>query len=188
MKRFSLGILLIVFSSVVVFSQTTTGRLSGTISSPDGVLPGATVTATDTKTGKELTTTTSGEGAFVFPQIEFGTYTVKVTAKGFKSFVANEVKIDVGREYTLSPTLELGKVEETVTVTAGADVVTSTSAQVSNTVSPQQILSLPLITRNPLSLTTLQAGVASNPFQNTSINGLRTTLTNITRDCINIQD
>jgi len=188
MKRFFIGLLFVVFTSVVVFAQTTTGRLSGTVSSPDGVLPGATVAATDNKTGKELTTTTNGDGSFLFPQLEFGTYTVKVTASGFKTFIANEVKIDVGREYTLAPILELGNVSESVTVTAGADVVTSTSAQISNTVSPQQILSLPLVTRNPLTLTTLQAGVASNPFQNTSINGMRTTLTNITRDGINIQD
>src|SRR5260221_10086484 len=188
MNRFLVSLLMLFALSAAVLSQTTTGRLAGTISSPDGVLPGATVTAIDKSTGKELTTTTNGEGAFLFPQIEFGTYTIKVTASGFKSYIANEVKIDVGREYTLSPTLEIGSPEASVTVTAGADVITSTSAQVSNTVSPQQILSLPLITRNPLSLTTLQAGVASNPFQNTSINGMRTTLTNITRDGINIQD
>ena len=88
----------------------------------------------------------------------------------------------------LNPVLELGGVEETVTVTAGADIITSSTSQVTNTVSPQQILSLPLITRNPLNLTTLQPGVASNPFQGTSINGLRTTMTNITRDGISIQD
>ena len=70
-------------------------------------------------------------------------------------------------------------------------MVTSTSAQITNTVSPQQILSLPLVTRNPLTLTQLQAGTApsaASPFQVTSINGMRTTLTNITRDGINVQD
>jgi hypothetical protein len=169
-------------------AQTTAGRLSGVVSGPDGVLPGATVTVTDNKTGKELTVVTGGEGNFLFPQLEFGAYTVKITASGFKTYVANEVKIDVGREYNLTPTLEVGSVQETVTVTAGADVVTNNTAQVSNTVSPQQILSLPLLTRNPLSLTNLQAGVASNSAQNTTINGMRTTFTNITRDGINIQD
>ncbi len=175
--------------SFAVIGQTTTGRLAGTVSGPDGVLPGATVTATDNKTGKELTVTADGEGNFLFPQLEFGAYTVKVTSSGFKTFVANEVKIDVGRDYTLSPTLEIGDVSAEVVVTAGADVVTASTAQVSNTVSPQQILSLPLITRSPLQLTSLQAGVApANGAQLTTINGLRTTFTNITRDGINIQD
>ena len=189
-KTFSIIILLSAFI-VTAVAQTTTGRLSGTVSSPDGLLPNATVVARDNKTGKELTATTTESGTFLFSQLEFGTYTVTVTSAGFKTFIANEVKIDVGREHTLNPSMEIGAVEENVTVTAGADVVTATTAQVSSTVSPQQILSLPLITRNPLALTALQAGVApsaASPFQNTSINGLRTSLTNITRDGINIQD
>ncbi len=188
MKKFLLIALTILMSLTFALAQTTTGRLNGTVSGPDGVLPNATITAKDTTTGKTQTTTSKDDGTFLFTQVEFGTYTVTVAANGFKTFVANDVKIDVGRDYSLNPALEIGNIQETVTVTAGADVVTSTSAQVSNTISPQQILSLPLITRNPLSLTTLQAGVASNPFQNTSINGMRTTLTNITRDGINIQD
>ncbi|HEY0429113.1 MAG TPA: carboxypeptidase-like regulatory domain-containing protein [Pyrinomonadaceae bacterium] len=188
MKKILLSFLLILASFAAVVAQTTTGRLSGTVSTTDGVVPGATVIATDNKTGKELTATTNDSGEFVFPQLEFGTYTVKISAAGFKTFVANEVKVDVGREYTLDQKLEVGNVQETVTVTAGADVVQANTAQVSNTVSPQQILSLPLITRNPLALTTLQSGVASNSAQATTINGMRTTFTNITRDGINIQD
>ena len=188
MLRIPMIILLLLAFVYLATGQTTTGRLSGTVSGPDGVLPGATVTATANQTAKELTVTTDDSGNFVFPQLEVGNYTVKVTSSGFKTFIANQVKIDVAREYNLTPTLELGDVQETVTVTAGADVITSTTSQVSNTVSPQQILSLPLIERNPLNLTTLQPGVASNPFQGTSINGLRTTMTNITRDGISIQD
>ena len=188
MKRFLTAFLLVGFVTVFAFAQGTTGGLQGTVSGPDGALPGATVTVTDTKTGKELTSTTNEEGFFNFTQLEFGTYTVRITANGFKTLVANELKIDVGRVANLSPTLEIGDISAEVVVTAGADIVTSTTAQVSNTVSPQQILSLPLLTRNPLSLTTLQAGVSSNSAQNTTINGMRTTFTNITRDGINIQD
>ena len=162
--------------------------LIGVMHGPDGVLPNATVTAKDTKTGKVQTVVSSGDGAFIFPQLDFGTYTVTITASGFKTYVANEVKIDVGRDYSLDPALQVGDVSANVTVTAGEDVVTSTSAQVSNTVSSQQILTLPLITRNPIELVKLQAGTTSNTFQLTTINGMRTTLTNITRDGINIQD
>src|SRR5687768_2695024 len=188
MKEFSISLLLVAVSFVHIIGQTSTGRLVGTVSTADGVLPGATVTVTDNATGKEQTITTNESGSFTFPQLEAGTYTVKISGPGFKTYVASDLKIDVGREYSLNPLLEIGSVQETVTVTVGADVVTATSAQVSNTVSPQQILALPLIARNPLALTTLQAGVQSNPFQNTTINGMRTTMTNITRDGINIQD
>lgn len=188
MKRFSIAFMLVVLSSAIALAQGTTGSLKGTVSGPDGVLPGATVVATDTNTRREQTVTSGGDGAFAFNQLEFGTYTIRVTAAGFKTLIANEQKIDVGREATLNLTLEIGDVTAEVVVTAGADVVTSTTAQVSNTVSPQQILSLPLLVRNPLALTSLQAGVSSNSAQNTTINGMRTTFTNITRDGINIQD
>lgn len=188
MKRILVSLILVITSVLCVTAQTSTGRLSGTVSGPDGVLPGATVTVKFDQTGRELTATTNGAGSFVFAQLEVGTYSVSVTAAGFKTFIATNLKVDVAREYTLNPTLELGEIQETVTVTAGADVITSTTSQVTNTVSPQQILSLPLLTRNPLDLTTLQPGVASNPFQGTSINGLRTTMTNITRDGISIND
>lgn len=188
MKKLFASILFVLVSIALVSAQTSTGSLTGTVSSADGSLPGATVTVTDNATGKVQTVTTNESGSFTVPQLEAGTYTVTVTSSGFKTFVANEVKIDLGREYSLNPALEIGSLQETVTVTAGADVITATSAQVSNTVSPQQILSLPLIARNPLALTTLQAGVQSNAFQNTTINGMRTSFTNITRDGINIQD
>ncbi|NOT47927.1 MAG: carboxypeptidase regulatory-like domain-containing protein, partial [Acidobacteria bacterium] len=153
MKRFSIALVLIVLSSAIALAQGTTGSLKGTVSGPDGVLPGATVTATDANTSREQTVTSGSDGSYRFTQLEFGTYTIKVTATGFKTLIANAQKIDVGREAALDLTLEVGEVSAEVVVTAGADVVTSTTAQVSNTVSPQQILSLPLLVRNPLALT-----------------------------------
>ena len=123
MKRFLTAFLLVVFSAAVAMAQGTFGRLSGTVSGPDGALPGATVTATDASTGKEYTVTTNEEGFYNFPQLEFGTYTIRVTASGFKTLIANEQKIDVGREATLNPVLEIGDVSAEVVVTAGADIV-----------------------------------------------------------------
>ena len=189
MQKVFYAVLALCLFAASAFAQTTAGRLVGTVSSPDGVLPGATVVARDNQTGREQTVTAKGDGSFTFPQLEVGTYTVTVTAPGFKTFVATELKIDVGREYSLAATLEVGGVEESVTVTAGADVINATSPTLSNTVSPQQIKELPLVARNPLNLINLQAGTTGTQgFQLTSINGMRTTMTNTTRDGINIQD
>jgi hypothetical protein len=176
----------VLFSAVAVMAQGTTGKLSGTVAGPDGLLPGAKVTATDNSTGKELSVVTNESGFYQFPQLEFGTYTIRITANGFKTLVGNEQKIDVGRDAQFNATLEVGDVSAEVVVTAGVDVVTSNTAQVSSTISPQQIMSLPMLTRSPLALTLLQAGTSSNGL--TTINGMRTTMTNITRDGINIQD
>ncbi len=188
MKRLILAIFVLCAWAMTALAQSNTGRLVGSVSGPDGVLPGATVVVTDNQTGRARTVATSGEGAFILSQLDIGTYRVTVSAPGFKAFTANDLKIDVGAEYSLNVSLEVGDAAESVTITAGADVVNATNAQLSNTVSPRQILELPLNGRDPTTLIRLQAGVASNGAQNLSINGQRPTFTNITRDGINIQD
>ena len=131
------------FCAVLTFAQGTSGTLSTTVSSPDGVLPGATVTATDNKTGREVTAVTNESGNYSFPQLEFGTYTVRATGSGFKTFVANDVKVDAGREVSLNPVLEIGGVNEEVTVTAGAEAINSTNAEITTTISQEQIRKFP---------------------------------------------
>ncbi len=68
MKKFLVITFVILTTAVLAFAQTSTGRLSGVVSSPDGVLRGATITATDNNTGRSQTVTSGGEGAFLFPQ------------------------------------------------------------------------------------------------------------------------
>src|SRR4029453_2029359 len=101
-----MSLFFVLFASLgSAFAQTNTGRLIGTVASPDGVVAGANVTVTDDKTGKERVAVTAGDGTFTVPQLEVGTYTVKVTTNGFKTFTATSVKIDIGREYSLAVTL-----------------------------------------------------------------------------------
>lgn len=185
MKRFLTAGALVMISSLILVAQTTTGRLLGTVSGPDGLLPGATVTVTDNQTNRELTTVAGSDGSFQFEQLSFGTYTVRISQQGFKTFVATDVKIDANRDYTLKPVLEVGSVDVEVTVQAGADIVNSSNAELATTVSPRQVLELPINGRNPLALLNLQAGVNAT---SSSINGQRSSSANYTRDGINVQD
>jgi hypothetical protein len=188
MKRLASTTLALCVFALAVFAQSNTGRLVGTVSGPDGVIPGATVTITDNKTGKVKTVTTSGEGAYAVPQLEVGMYTVKISATGFKTFTATDLKIDIGQEYSLNPTLEIGSTEESITITAGTDLINAANAELNTTISPQQIKDLPLNGRNPLNLIAMQAGTSSNNAQTMSINGQRASFTNIMRDGINVND
>lgn len=188
MKRFAIAVVLGLFATVFTFAQTNTGRLVGTVSATDGVLPGATVTLTDNKTGKQTTTTTGSEGNFAFPQLDYGDYTLKVSANGFKTKTTTDVKIIGGQTYSLNVVLEAGQVSEEVTVSAGQEIINSNNPEIGNTVNSRQLTELPLNGRNPLNLILLQSGTASNPSQNTTINGVRTSGTNIVRDGINVQD
>jgi hypothetical protein len=184
-KKILVLLLAACLQTLTAIAQNTTGRLTGTVSSPDGVLPGATVTATDQKTGRSLTAVTNESGAFQFPQLEFGDYRVTVSATGFKTFIASDVKIDVGREYTLNPQLEVGQISEEVTVSAGTEEINASNAELSTTISQEQIRDLPLNGRNPLDLINLQAG--ANRTTN-SINGQRSSSTDFRRDGLNVQD
>jgi hypothetical protein len=178
-------VLLVCLSALPVFSQSTTGRLVGTVSDASGVIPGATVVAKDDQTNKERTTTTSGDGSFALAQLDVGTYTVTITAPGHKLFTVSGVKIDIGKDYSLDTALELGEINENVTIIAGEDIVNSTNAELSNTVSQRQVLELPLNGRNPLTLLNTIAGANATSV---SINGQRSSSTNYTRDGINVQD
>ena len=185
MKKFMLACVGLCILAVSAFAQNTQGRLVGTVAGPDGNIAGASVTAKDNQTGKEYAVQASGDGTFSITQLEFGTYTVTITAQGFKTFTTTDLKIDANRDYTLNAMLEVGDIKETVTVVAGADVVNSSNAELSNTISTKQVKELPINGRNPLALLNLIAG--SNPTSG-SINGQRTSSVNYTRDGLNVQD
>ena len=188
MKRFVFALLALMVFSVSAFAQSNTGRLVGTVSDPSGVIPGASVVVTDNQTARERTVTASDDGSFTVAQLDAGTYTVKISAPGHRTATITDVKIDVGREYTLNHVLEVGEVNENVTIVGGADVINASTAELSNTVGPRQLVELPLNGRNPLNLVGLQAGTSQNGAQTTHINGQRSTFTNVTRDGLNIQD
>ena len=185
MKKFTSALLALCLLGVSAFAQASQGRLVGSVAGPDGNIPGASVTAKDNLTGKEQTVQASGDGTFTIPQLEAGIYTVTISAQGFKTTTNTNVKIDVGRDYTLNVTLEVGNVSETVEVIAGADVVNASNAELSTSVTPRQVKELPINGRNPLSLLNLIAGSNST---SSSINGQRSSSVNYTRDGLNVQD
>jgi hypothetical protein len=187
MKKVLMILNILMYASLSL-GQSSTGQLVGIVSGADGVIPEALVIVVDMKTGKERSVITSKEGFYSIPQLEVGLYSARVSAKGFKTYVIGNLKIDVGKVYSFNPTLELGSLQEQVSVIAGADTVNSTGADISNIISPQQLQTLPLNARNPLVWISLQAGSSSNGAQNLSINGQRSSFTNITRDGLNIQE
>lgn len=184
------AIALVVLWSAVALAQVSFGRLAGTVFDNSGaVLPGVTVTLSNEQRGQTQTTITAETGAFVFPQVQPGLYTVTMTLSGFRTAEFSQVEIHVGVERSLTARLEVGQVTETVTVSVGDTVVQTTTPEVTQTVVERQIKDLPLDGRNPIELIRLQAGVPGIVNRTTTaINGGRPTWTQITQDGINIQD
>ena len=180
----------VVVWSAVISAQASFGRLAGTVFDNTGaVLPGVTVTLASELTAQTQTTTTTETGAFLFPQVQPGLYTVTMTLSGFKTASFTQVEVNVGAERSLTARLEVGQLAETITVTAGGSLVQTTTPEVTQTVVQRQIVDLPLEARNPIELIRLQAGVPGIVNRTTTaINGGRPTWTQITQDGINIQD
>src|SRR5215510_16386102 len=96
-RTFLIAITAGILWSAVAFAQVSFGRLAGTAFDSSGaVLPGVTVTLTNNERGQTQTTTTSETGAFVFPQVQPGVYTVTMALSGFSTAEFSEVEIHVG--------------------------------------------------------------------------------------------
>ncbi len=191
MNKVVLGTLTFLVLIASVLAQAPLGRIVGVVRDPaSAIVPGATVIITNEATGQQIhTITTNSEGAFTIAQLSPASYTVKVEASGFKTAVYNQVTVEASRDYSLTATLEVGQANETVQVTAGTDLVNTSSPELSTTVIRRQIVDLPLNGRNPIELIRLQAGVVGLPTRtSTTINGGRPSWTQLTQDGINIQD
>ncbi|MBI3697812.1 MAG: TonB-dependent receptor, partial [Acidobacteria bacterium] len=171
-------------------AQTATGRLTGSVSDPEGLaVVDAKIAVKGEATGVSLTGSTNALGAFSFTDVPPGEYSIEVSAANFRRQLIRRFKVDVAKENVLPPVrLDLGPVTETVEVKAEVGQVQSTNAELAATVTMQQIQHLPLTERNPLSLIALEAGVVQNGRSPTVINGQRTSFSNVTLDGINIQD
>jgi hypothetical protein len=186
----ALATVFVVLSAAVATAQTTLGRVSGSVlDSSGGALPGVTVTITNENTNQVDTTVSGENGSYVFPQVPAGSYKVDFALQGFKTASYRNVTVNVGQEFSLTPRLELGALNEQVEVTAGSALVSTTSPEVTATVLQKQVLDIPLANRDLVNLIRLQPGVQSMTNRaNTVINGGRPTWTTVTLDGINIQD
>ena len=123
-------------------------HIKGTVTDPAGaVVAKANVTATNEATGVKYTTTSQGDGGYLFPQLPIGTYTVTVTAPGFKEFQAKGIVLNISQEYVETAVLSVGATSDVVEIRADAVQVNTTDMQLSNIVNSSQMVELPLINR-----------------------------------------
>ncbi|HEY1343078.1 MAG TPA: TonB-dependent receptor, partial [Bryobacteraceae bacterium] len=174
----------------MVFAQGNTARMDGNVTDPQGAaVPLAEVQVANTATGQSFKTITDERGQWAVPGLGAGSYRVAATKPGFKVATVENVAMNAGVPATVNIKLEIGQASETVEVVAGADIVQSTSASVSSTITGRQIFELPFASRNSLELLVTQPGTQTptNP-RSSSINGLPKGALNITMDGMNSQD
>ena len=157
----SLAMLMMIFSYQLSIQAQTTGSIAGTVVDASGaVVPNATVTVKG-ESGQEFTATTTNDGTYRIPAVANGIYTVTVTSTaGFKTFVASNVKVDVGVPTTVDAALEVGGQEQIVEVSGGGEVLQTETPTISTTITGRQINETPVASRNALDLVNLLPGVA----------------------------
>jgi carboxypeptidase family protein len=167
------------------------GSLSGTVADNSGaVIPGADVKIKNNDTGAEFNAVTGSDGGFTVASMPGGTYTVTVTLQGFKTAVLSKVTVQAAIPASVKVTLQLGAIEENITVVAeSASIVQTATPAISTNMTSKQILGLPLSSRNALdSITSLPGFNTAGAARGSTISGLPRGSINITLDGMSVQD
>ena len=171
---------LVIVSTVAGFSQGGFGTISGRITdAAGGVVPGATVQATNPETGLNASGKTDGSGTYQLLQLPPADYDLRVEAQGFKKLERKGIKVQVADRITLDLAVEVGAASESVTVVGEATALRTQDAQTGEVVTRTLIRDLPQLQRDPLRLLTVAGniqgdGSRAEPGSDTRINGGRT--------------
>jgi hypothetical protein len=168
-------------------AQVGASSVRGTVLDPQGkALSGATVTLSNPVVNLTRTAKTNDTGGYTFDLVPPGTYNLEAEYKGFKKALVTDVRALVDKPATVDLQLEVGNLTETVTVSAGAgDVLTNTTdATIGNNFVSQQIVQLPLESRNVIQLLSLQPGVTPDGY----VSGSRADQSNITLDGVDVNE
>ena len=182
--RFLIVPVLFVFACVAAMAQQNS-EITGTVTDQTGAaVPGATLVLTQAETGFVYNSQSNTTGGFTFPGLNVGTYSLKVTAKGFETYTANGLTLNVSQTLAQEVKLTIGAETVNVSVTADALQVQAESNTVSNLITGEQVTEIATENRNFTALAALGLGVSSQlPDNNTptsvassasiSVNGLR---------------
>ncbi|MGB7199647.1 MAG: carboxypeptidase-like regulatory domain-containing protein, partial [Acidobacteriaceae bacterium] len=141
--------------------------IQGVVTDPSGaVIPGATVTLTDTSTNHTDTATTSADGVYTFNALPPNNFTLTVTAAGFKKKTLNNVQILPEQANAVNVQLALGAAAQTVTVNGSqASLLNTETATLSGTVTDNEIQHLPSFNRDVFQLAQLAPGTFGDASQ-----------------------
>jgi hypothetical protein len=136
------------------------GSLSGVVKdTTGGVMPGVTVTATNTVLGTNFATVTDGQGSYSFPKLPVGRYDVILQLEGFQNQKRSGIQVDADSAIRINITLEVGGQTETVNVSVNAIRVDTVSTQLGEVVPSQTMTTLSLNGRSYTDLLSIQPGV-----------------------------
>jgi hypothetical protein len=151
--------------------QVVSGSITGTVTDPTGAaVPAADIQATNADTGVQLSAKTSGSGYFSVSNLIAGTYTVLISAPGFKELSRSGIVVDIGSIVRLDSKLEVGTVQQKISVSSEGPQLQTDKVELGITINSTQLVDLPSEGRNPTALAAIQAGIVMSPG-NTGVPG-----------------
>ena len=139
----TVALLLVPLTTSAAFAQTFTGGLRGAVRDANGVIPGVTVTLLNEETGASRDAVSNEQGEYNFAAVPPGNYTVKAELTGFKTYENKALRIAAQQFITLDIPLEVGQLQETITVTGAAPLIDTSNATGGGVISTEQLSTLP---------------------------------------------
>ena len=160
-RRLMLLLAAVLLCPALAGAQAVTGTMIGRITDGSGaVVPGVTVTLTNTGTKLTRVVTTDTDGEYTAPSLPPGRYTIVAEIPGFKSVTMPDVALGVDQRLRMDLKLEVGALTESITIEGTSPLVQTSSSELGTTVQEEQIQTLPLNGRNFVSLTRTVPGVS----------------------------
>ena len=149
-----------------LYAQETRGRITGRVTdATKGAIPGASVTVTDPARNTTVTVVTNDQGLFQTNYLLPGTYTITVELAGFKKYVGTDLPLQISQTLDLLIVLEVGAMEESISVVAESPLVNTSNANLGLVVDQARLASLPLIHGDPYKIMGLAPGLAHSGSQ-----------------------
>jgi hypothetical protein len=139
----ALALLLVPLTTSAAFAQTFTGGLRGVVSDANGVIPGVSVTLLNEETGAAREAISNEQGQYNFAAVPPGNYTVTAELTGFRRFESKGIRVAAQQFVTLDVRLEVGQLQETITVTGAAPLIDTSNATGGGVISTEQLSTLP---------------------------------------------
>ena len=160
MSRRLAGTLLLLLFAVPVWAQQGTTELRGrVVDAQGGVLPGVTVTVRNQATGMFRETVSGADGSYIASGLTPGTYEVVAGLQGFKKFNRRDLVLEVGKTVSVDVTMEVGGIEQTVTVQAESPLIDVTSKEIGGNITSETLVQLPSVNGNFVGFVGLLPGI-----------------------------
>ena len=152
-------VLAIIFGPTALRADVTGSILGVVHDRTQAVVAGARIVATNVQTNFKKDTTSAADGSYRILALPAGNYTLTASAPGFQQFITTDIDLKVNDQLRIDVTLEVGSMQQEVSVTANAVQVQTESTQLGDVIETKKMLALPLNGRSYLDLLGLQAGV-----------------------------